>query len=63
MAEWGEVKHIKKDGLTPLCGLIFLIMGQKSAELVGTVPEDADSGPAQSSRDLTCLLGTERRLG
>ena len=39
VSEWGEVKHIKKDGHTPLCGLIFLIMGQKNAELVGTVPD------------------------
>ena len=40
VAEWSEVKHIKKVGHTPMCGLIFLIMGQKNAELVGTVPDD-----------------------
>ena len=40
VAEWSEVKHIKKDGHTPMCGLVFLIMGQKKAELVGTVPNN-----------------------
>ena len=39
MAEWGEVKHIKKDGHTLMCGLIFIIMGQKNAEMVGTIPD------------------------
>ena len=38
--EWSEVTHIKKDGHTPTRGLIFLTMGQKNAELVGTVPDD-----------------------
>ena len=40
VAEWSEVRHIKKDGFTPMSGLIFIIMGQKNAELSGKVPDD-----------------------
>ena len=32
VAEWSQVRHIKKDGMTPMVGLLFLIMGQKNAE-------------------------------
>ena len=31
--EWSEVKSIRKDGFPPMVGLLFLIMGQKNAEL------------------------------
>ena len=30
VAEWSQVRHIKKDGMTPMRGLLFLIMGQKN---------------------------------
>ena len=33
VAEWSEVRHVKKDGMTPMVGLLFLIMGPKNAEL------------------------------
>ena len=39
-AEWSTVRHIKHNGFTPMSGLLFIIMGQKNSELVGTVPED-----------------------
>ena len=29
VAEWSQVRHIKKDGVTPMVGLLFLIMGQR----------------------------------
>ena len=32
VAEWSKVTHIKKDGMTPMVGLLFLIMGQANAE-------------------------------
>jgi hypothetical protein len=38
--EWSEVRHIKNRRFTPMSGLLFIIMGQKNSELVGTVPED-----------------------
>ena len=31
--EWSDVRHIRKDGYPPMVGLLFLIMGQKHAEL------------------------------
>jgi hypothetical protein len=31
--EWAEVRHERKDGYPPMVGLLFLIMGQKHAEL------------------------------
>ena len=40
VAEWSTVRHIKYNGFTPMSGLLFIIMGQKNSELVGTVPED-----------------------
>ena len=39
VAEWREVRHIKKDAFTPMSGLVFLILGQKNAELAGKVPD------------------------
>ena len=27
VAEWSTVRHIEKDGMTPMVGLLFLIMG------------------------------------
>ena len=32
VAEWSDVRHIKKDGMTPMVGLLFLIVGQKNAD-------------------------------
>ena len=40
VAEWSEVRHIKHNGFTLMSGLLFIIMGQKNSELVGTVPDD-----------------------
>ena len=37
--EWSEVRHIKHSGFTSMSGLLFLIIGQKNAELAGTVPD------------------------
>ena len=39
MAEWSEVKYIKKDGHTPLCELVFIIMGQKNVKMVVSIPD------------------------
>ena len=35
VAEWCQVRHIKKDGMTTMVGLLFLILGQKNAEIGG----------------------------
>jgi hypothetical protein len=38
--EWSEARNIKHNAFTPMSGLLFIIMGQKNSELVGTVPAD-----------------------
>ena len=39
VAEWSKVRQIRHNGFTPMSGLLFIIMGQKNSELVGTVPD------------------------
>ena len=48
MAEWSQVRHIKKDGMTPMVGLLFLIMGQKNTELDVGLDEDDPNCPYRS---------------
>ena len=58
--EWSEVRHIKKDGYPPMVGLLFLIMGQKHAEL------DNGSGfddPACPFRCRAVFQGSNVRTG
>ena len=43
--EWSKVKSIRKDGFTPMVGLLFLIMGQKNAELDSGLDVDDPSCP------------------
>ena len=37
VAEWNDVRHIKKDSSTPMSGLVFLIVGQKSSQESGLI--------------------------
>ena len=48
VAEWSEVRHIKKDGFTPTSGLVFSILGQKNAELAGKVADRECPYPARA---------------
>ena len=43
--EWSDVRHVRKDGYTPMVGLLFLIMGQQSAELDTGLIEDYPACP------------------
>ena len=43
--EWSEVRHVRKDGFPPMVGLLFLIMGQKNAELAAGLAEDDPACP------------------
>ncbi len=48
VAEWRDVRNTKKDGKTPMLGDVFPIMGQKNAEVVGSVGCSADDTPMKA---------------
>ena len=58
VAEWTEVKHIKKDGHSPMCGLRKMPNSSALSPMT-----NARSGAELSSRVLTCSLGTARQPG
>ena len=58
--EWSEVKHTRKNGKPPMVGDVFLIMGQKNAELVGEAGVDETDTPMKAR---AVFRGSDIRTG